>query len=326
VKPESAAARARWSSQLGIGALSRATGVPVDTLRTWERRYGFPEPERTPSGHRRYPARVVGRLRMVKQALDLGHRASSVVPLTERALEKVLALGGAVSTEPPAPAGLSQEESLKSWFHAVRDLDGRALERAMREAWNGVGARRFIDEFAVPFAVGMGDRWAKGDLGVRHEHFASERLRDLLAAEWRALGANVSGPSVVLATLPDERHDLALHMAAVVLTLARFEVVFLGPSTPPPEIARAVREHSAIAVVLTLSACAERRTAHAQLRELGAALGPGVLIAAGGSGLSKPPRGVERIDDFSVLVDRLTRHAPGRGRRRASSGAGRVGS
>jgi methanogenic corrinoid protein MtbC1 len=256
-------------------------------------------------------------LRLVKRALEFGHRASSVVPLTEGALAKVLALGGAVEREPPAPVVLAEPGSLKSWFDAARNLDGRALERAMREAWTAVGARRFIDEFAVPFTVGMGDRWARGDMGVRHEHFASERLRDLLSAEWRTLVANVSGPSVVLATLPEERHELPLHMAAVVLTLARFEVVFLGSSTPPPEIARAVREHAAIAVILTLSAYAERKTAHAQLRELRDALDPGVLVAAGGRGLSGPPSGVERIEDFSLLVDRLTRHAPGRSRRRA---------
>ena len=317
MKPVPEPAQAPRSSLLGIGALSRATGVPVDTLRTWERRYGFPKPERTPSGHRRYPARAVDRLRLVKRALEFGHRASSVVPLTEGALAKVLALGGAVEREPPAPVGLTEPDSLKSWFDAARNLDGRALERAMREAWTAVGARRFIDEFAVPFAVGMGDRWARGDLGVRHEHFASERLRDLLSAEWRTLMANVSGPSVVLATLPEERHDLPLHMAAVVLALARFEVVFLGSSTPPLEIARAAGEHSAIAVVLTLSAYAERKVALTRLRELRRALDPGVLVAAGGTGLSRPPPGVERVEDFSSLVDRLIRLAPGPGRRRA---------
>ncbi|MBN1605377.1 MAG: MerR family transcriptional regulator [Polyangiaceae bacterium] len=306
------AAQGTRSGLLGIGALSRATGVPVDTLRTWERRYGFPKPERTPSGHRKYPARAVDRLRLVKQALEFGHRASSVVPLTEGALAKLLALGTAVDREPPAPASAAAPDSLQIWFDAALGLDGRALERAMREAWTAVGARRFIDDFAVPFAVGTGDRWAKGDIGVRHEHFASERLRDLLSTEWRTLAASVSGPAVVLATLPGERHDLPLHMAAVVLALAQFEVVFLGASTPPLEIARAVREHSAVAVVLTVSACAERKTARAQMRELRGALDPDVLIAAGGQGLSEPPTGIEHIEEFSLLVDRLSHHAPRR--------------
>ncbi len=44
---------------LSIGALSKATGIAVETLRTWETRYGFPTPERKPSGHRVYPVSAV---------------------------------------------------------------------------------------------------------------------------------------------------------------------------------------------------------------------------------------------------------------------------
>ena len=51
--------------RLSIGALARATGVPAETLRTWERRYGFPEPERTSTGHRRYTLETLERVRMV---------------------------------------------------------------------------------------------------------------------------------------------------------------------------------------------------------------------------------------------------------------------
>jgi MerR family transcriptional regulator, light-induced transcriptional regulator len=41
-------------SGLTIGQFVELTGVPEGTLRMWERRYGFPAPERLPSGHRRY--------------------------------------------------------------------------------------------------------------------------------------------------------------------------------------------------------------------------------------------------------------------------------
>src|SRR5581483_6395826 len=39
---------------LGIGEVVQRTGVAEATLRMWERRYGFPEPSRLASGHRRY--------------------------------------------------------------------------------------------------------------------------------------------------------------------------------------------------------------------------------------------------------------------------------
>ena len=61
--------------KLSIGALSRVTGIPPETLRTWEQRYGFPLPERKPSGHRVYPVTSVPRLRRIAEALARGHRA-----------------------------------------------------------------------------------------------------------------------------------------------------------------------------------------------------------------------------------------------------------
>ena len=39
------------AARLSIGALARASYIPVTTLRTWERRYGYPVAERKPSGH-----------------------------------------------------------------------------------------------------------------------------------------------------------------------------------------------------------------------------------------------------------------------------------
>jgi DICT domain-containing protein len=48
--------------QLSIGDVVRATGLGEATLRAWERRYGFPQPQREPSGHRRYGAEEVERI------------------------------------------------------------------------------------------------------------------------------------------------------------------------------------------------------------------------------------------------------------------------
>jgi DICT domain-containing protein len=50
---------------LSIGDVVTATGVGEATLRAWERRFGFPEPRREPSGHRRYSAADVERIRSV---------------------------------------------------------------------------------------------------------------------------------------------------------------------------------------------------------------------------------------------------------------------
>jgi hypothetical protein len=52
---------------IGIGAIATEIGLTKDTLRVWERRYGFPRPLRTAGGERLYPQEQVTKLRMVKR-------------------------------------------------------------------------------------------------------------------------------------------------------------------------------------------------------------------------------------------------------------------
>src|SRR5689334_17762917 len=51
--------------ELGMGDVVGRTGVAEATLRMWERRYGFPAPQRLASGHRRYSERDVEMIRAV---------------------------------------------------------------------------------------------------------------------------------------------------------------------------------------------------------------------------------------------------------------------
>ena len=60
--------------RLSIAAVERDTGLSKDTLRVWERRYGFPCPERDQAGDRIYPPEQVVRLHTIRRLMDAGHR------------------------------------------------------------------------------------------------------------------------------------------------------------------------------------------------------------------------------------------------------------
>lgn len=83
-----------------IGAVSRLTGVPADTLRVWERRYQVVEPVRTDTGNRLYGALDLGRLSLIKRLVDRGDAISSVANLSISQLRERLD-GAAVP--PPEP-------------------------------------------------------------------------------------------------------------------------------------------------------------------------------------------------------------------------------
>ncbi len=74
----------------GIGAVSRLTGIPLDTLRMWERRYHLVTPMRSKDNKRQYSRSDLTRLSLIKQLVDRGHAISAVAALSEEALRERL--------------------------------------------------------------------------------------------------------------------------------------------------------------------------------------------------------------------------------------------
>lgn len=307
-------ARSDASSVLSIGALSRATDVPVETLRTWERRYGFPVPvERIDSGHRRYPIECVERLRLVVRALALGHKPSIVLPAPPSALHDLLALGGDIAPAPvrltsPAVGGSFVERCLD----CIRRLDGDGFVQQLDRAWSELGAMEFLSGCLGPFLRALGESWSRGEIEVGHEHFASELVREFLTIRWRPMSARADGPRIVCATLSGEEHVLGLHMAAMTLSLAGARAIFLGANTRVEDVTLAVREQAADAVALSAALGVNRKALERDVKALVRALPRGVRVVVGGAGFEPPPRGVEpqsELGDFQKWVRALPRRA-----------------
>jgi DNA-binding transcriptional MerR regulator len=281
-----------------IGALSRATGVPPDTLRTWERRYGFPKPERTGTGHRRYSQATLERLRLVREALQLGHRAANVIHTELATLHRLVAEAREAEVVDGEP--LLNLRSIERWIELIRRFDGRGFERELRSSLAALGVPSFLAIRVAPFIQALGDRWADGLIGVRHEHFASERLSEFLVRQWRPLSDACSGPAVVCGTPAGERHALGLQMAAFTLALNDLRVVYLGADLPALEIAEAVTQHAARAVVLSAASGSDSTRLTAECATLREALGPEFPIIAGGAGF-RAIASVTVLSDFQHL-------------------------
>jgi DNA-binding transcriptional MerR regulator len=289
---------------LSIGALSVATGVPVDTIRSWERRYGYPASVRKPSGHRVYPLATVPRLRLVSEALAQGHRAAEVVSASEAALESLLAalprapsapkVGGSDS---PKPTSGSLEQ-----LSAIRGFDAQTMRHLFHAEWARLGPLRFLQERAAPLLREVGDAWATGDLDVRHEHFASACLGDFLRTVRAPMEDRAAGPLVALATLPGELHGLGLQMSAVVVAVAGWRALVLGVNTPIEQILALSREVPIGAVALS---CAppRRKTTAEHLRVLRRRLPRRIPLLVGGAGAPAldARSGIASMPDLAAL-------------------------
>lgn len=277
---------------LSIGAVSVATGIPVNTLRTWERRYGWPEPDRSEGHQRLYASETVEQLKLVARAIAAGHRPAQIVGASTEALEQLLG--------EPRPRPQPSPENTDPWMTAVRNLDGERLQHGFHHALASIGLLPFLEERAAPFLGRVGEAWVRGDIQTFHEHFASEQLRDFLASGWRPLAERARGPMVVCATLPGEAHALGLHMAASVLALEGCRIVFVGPDTPLPDLREAALQSRARAVFVSVSASADRIAARDALLDLRQLLPAAVDIVVGGAGA---PEGIVGVRTASRLTE-----------------------
>jgi MerR family transcriptional regulator, light-induced transcriptional regulator len=288
---------------LSIGALSAATGIPIDTIRTWERRYGFPVPVRKPSGHRVYPLSLVPRLRRAAQAIARGHRAAEVVPASERALDALLdslpqmPVGRVVVPAVPGQTAQDGDELLG----LVRTFDTEGLRRRIETDWARLGPMGFLEGQIAPFLTSVGEAWEQGRLDVRHEHFATGVLGDFLRAVRLPLSDRATGPIAALATLPGELHGLGLQMVALVCSLAGWRPLVLGIDTPIPQIISLARE--APLGVVALSSVQPRPRSAAMIQTLRRGLPRRVPLLVGGRGAHRLPKlkGVEIISDLTGL-------------------------
>ena len=287
---------------IGIGAIAHEIGLTKDTLRVWERRYGFPQPLRSSGGERLYPQEQVTKLRLVKRLLDAGHRPSKVLPQSIARLQQLAEDSGVGQDAPDA-----QLDRLVELLRVGRYVDFRfeQLKRATRE-----GLAHFVLDVAAPLSARVGNAWAAATLQVYHEHLFSEAMQVTLRSLMRPLSEALRGrgthPRVLLTTLPGEGHGLGILMAEAMLALADCECVALGTQTPHQDIVDAVTAHEIDIVALSFSASMPAQAVVNGLMELRAALSPKVVIWVGGSSPAlrrKLPDGVLNVAGLGPIED-----------------------
>jgi methanogenic corrinoid protein MtbC1 len=302
-------------TRLSIGALSSATGVPVETLRTWERRYGVPAATRRASGHRAYELDVVPHLRKVVRALTRGHRPAEILPLTGTELDALIDAvnlpvrpfkDGAAS---PDSAATPQVRKLLAY---TRDFDLAHLRSSLELASVRLSPERYIESVAAPFLRAIGREWSAGRMEVRHEHAASAIVADTLRELRRRFEPDGSAPRVALAMLPGDAHETGLLMAAATFGRAGWNVFYLGPESPVAQIAAFAGDAGIDVVAIGVSATVPGEGVRAALNELRETLPPHVPLIVGGSGAPARLPGITAFRDVHRLEEWIRKHPPAR--------------
>ncbi len=279
-----------------IRVTSRLTAIELDTLRIWERRYGFPRPRRTDGGNRLYTESDVESLKLIRRALGQGYRPGEVVGRGRDELQRMVGMtapasssslgpsvGSAAAPTRVAEADASATPSVAWILDALRRDDIVALRTGLRRAAVALGPKQFLRDVVHPTVVRVGELWAQGELEVRHEHMVSECISARLRIMMSAYEDQTDAPTVLLATLPGERHGLGLEMVELHLAASHVVPLLLGIDTPPEQIVKAARSHGVEAVALLVTHASDLPATAAHVRAMLGALPRRVVIWLGGA-------------------------------------------
>ena len=280
-----------------LGAATRLTGLSAEVLRAWERRYGAVQPPRTPGGTRRYRAQDLERLRLLKAAVDAGHRIGEVARLADTEL-----------IQRANPNRESESHHLEDTLAAIKDLNSSEAQRMLATQLSALGPVRFANEFALLLVREIGDRWASGDMTIASEHLASGILRSMLGSALQPNALSLMGPRIVFATPSSERHELGLQIAALTAMGAGAAPTYLGAELPLEELLHAVDRTRATAIALSLITI-DADDAARIVTALRTGLAPEVQLWIGGSAAQALPPidGVECIPSLEAFEARVVR-------------------
>jgi DNA-binding transcriptional MerR regulator len=204
-----------------IGELSRRTGVSVDVIRAWERRYELLAPARSEANFRLYSAEDVARLRLMAHYVSRRIAPSRAAELVRRSEREALDVNPGIPQADVRSALRALRNSLECYDDAPA---ARLLHRLVSVFTPGVVLRDVV----LPYLGELGDRWQEGEVAVAQEHFASCFLESWMLTVARGYGRS-DGPRAVLAVV------LAEVLAGAVADLRALDtghaIVLGGPAT-----------------------------------------------------------------------------------------------
>jgi DNA-binding transcriptional MerR regulator/methylmalonyl-CoA mutase cobalamin-binding subunit len=284
-----------------IAAVERDTGLSKDTLRVWERRYGFPKPLRDRHDERLYSLPELEKLRLLRLLIDSGHRPGKIINRSVSELTQLLSSRAPAQNTPP---------EIQVMIELLLRHDVENFRNALQQALMKQGLLRFVSETVTALNHWIGEAWLAGRVAIFDEHLYSEHVQNILRNAIIAQPGRGSAPRVLLTSLPGEKHRIGLLMVEAVLAAEGAACVALGTETPVIDIKHAVPAYEVDIVALSFSSAVTQSAALAGLSELRGLLPDGTEIWGGGGALArtrKAPEGIlllRSFDDMRYALER----------------------
>jgi DNA-binding transcriptional MerR regulator len=226
-----------------VAAVARQIGVAPATLRTWARRYGLGPSGHEAGEHRRYCASDLAKLILMRRLISAG-----VAPAD--AAEQALSHKGEVKVEKILKTFEVRQDVVEAIVNGANSLDRNFVESILRKDLDKYGVIDSWQEVIVPVLIIVGDAWAETGTGIEVEHLLSETITGLMRDRSLGIKKPINGRPVLLASVGEELHCLALHALHAALAEQNIECNFLGARTPIEALSNMVSRSAPPAVFL----------------------------------------------------------------------------
>ena len=210
---------------LTVAAVARRIGVAPATLRTWDRRYGLGPSVHQAGEHRRYSPQDLVILIAMRRLITAG-----VAPADAAIQAKKFQ--GPVTVESIIEKYEYREDLVDALHSAAKSLDKNFIEDSLRNDIDMHGVVASWSEVIVPLLVLIGDEWEKTQTGIEVEHLLTEILKSVFREKSAEVPEPHNARPVLLASVGEETHSLALHALASALAEKNISTYFLGARTP----------------------------------------------------------------------------------------------
>jgi len=228
---------------LSVSAVARRLGVAPATLRTWARRYGIGPSEHEAGSHRKYCPSDLAKLTVMRRLISAG-----VSPAD--AAEQAKVYEGEVVIAEFISLCRECDETIDAIFNAAESLDSLFVETMLRNEIAENGIISAWQEVFVPVLIQVGAAWEKSGKGVEVEHMLTEILTRVLRESVSENVVPINSRPVLLASVGEELHSLALHALAAALAERGIESHFLGARTPVEALSSMVSRFAPPAIFL----------------------------------------------------------------------------
>jgi methanogenic corrinoid protein MtbC1 len=292
-----------------IRAVSKLTGIAIDTLRAWERRYSAVTPTRDDRG-RMYTDSDVARLRLLNGAVQQGHSIGRLAGLDDDQLRDLCDAAAAVVVRTTGPTRHTPFDTT-ALLAALRDYDAVGLDQELSRLAAVLRPLDLLQDVLMPVLIQVGDDWHLRRTGIAQEHLMSATIRNLLGAFLRLYARRPASVRLLFATPSGERHEVATLGAAMLAASAGLGVAYLGADVPAREIIYTVQPAGAKVLVLGLTTAVADKTREREVKTIVRELPDGIELWAGGRGAERHrsiirPRGLV-LTDYHTYQQELVR-------------------